>query len=399
MGRSWAAVIVAAGLGRRMKSRISKQYLTLHGKPIIAHTLSTFLKIDTLQSIIVVVAENDMNYANELLDRYDLNRDHVQLVTGGKERQHSVYRGLLQVQKQNLQPDYVLVHDGVRPFVTERSIRACMDATERNGAAILAIPVHDTIKQISNRHTVSHTPDRKSLWAVQTPQAFRYDILLEAYERAEQDGYLGTDDASLVERLGVDVHIVEGDENNIKITTPKDLQWGNWLINGGEEQVIRVGQGFDVHRFAEGRRCIIGGVDIPYEKGLAGHSDADVLLHAISDAILGAIGQGDIGRHFPDTDEQYKDADSAELLKQVWDMAASEGYILGNLDATIIAERPKMAPYIPQIVNRIAELLQSEPSKVNVKATTTERLGFIGQEEGIAAQVIVSLQKSQFDQE
>ena len=295
---------------------------------------------------------------------------------------------------QSLQADtkWVLVHDGVRPFVEEKHVLACMDAAEQHGAAILGIPLNDTVKQVDEHHLVLSTPDRRSLRAIQTPQAFRRSLLEDAHAAAVSDEFEGTDDAMLVERIGQPVKVVPGDVGNRKLTTPEDLAWSEWIKGRSHAGMIRVGHGFDVHRLTEGRPCIIGGIRIPHSKGLDGHSDADVLLHAITDAILGALGKGDIGRHFPDTDPAYKDADSAILLKKVWSMATQDGYRLGNLDATIMAERPKMAPHIPDMVRRIAQLLGADETVVNVKATTTERLGFTGREEGIAAQAVVCLQ-------
>ncbi|NGM85372.1 2-C-methyl-D-erythritol 2,4-cyclodiphosphate synthase [Paenibacillus sp. 7124] len=387
MANSVGVVVVAAGRGTRMGTAESKQYLMLQGKPIIVHTLELFQRHGLISEIVLVAGAEDLDRCRNWTEAYGLSKVKA-IVAGGTERQHSVYRGLGQ-----LSTEWVMVHDGVRPFVRPADIECCYEEAVRTGAAVLAVPVKDTIKQVDNRGSVLSTPDRRSLWAIQTPQTFRLSELLAAYEAADKDGFVGTDDSSLAERAGIEVAVVEGSYGNIKITTPDDLEYAEFTVRHKERGtgMIAVGQGFDVHQLVEGRPCIIGGVTIPYEKGLLGHSDADVLLHAISDAILGALGLGDIGRHFPDTDPAFKDADSLKLLEHVWALAKERGYRLGNVDSTIIAQKPKMAPYIPQMAEIIARALEAEPSQVNVKATTTEQLGFTGRGEGIAAQSIVCL--------
>lgn len=392
MRRKWAAVVVAAGKGKRMRRQEKKQYLTVGGKPVLAHTLEALGRIGPLTSIIVVVGEEDLERVRDYPRAYPGVPQPLQVVAGGAERQQSVYAGLLALEHTGV--EYVLVHDGVRPFLRKEAVEACMEQAERSGAAVLAVPVKDTIKRVDERGIILSTPDRDSLRAIQTPQAFRLSLLLEAHRAAAKGGYIATDDAILVERIGHAVHTVPGDERNMKITTPEDLAWSEWMLGRSEADMIRVGHGYDVHRLVSGRPCIIGGVHIPHDKGLDGHSDADVLLHAIADAVLGALAKGDIGRHFPDTDPTYKDADSAELLTKVWQMAKADGYRIANVDATVMAERPKLALHIPRIEERIAALLEAEPSRINVKATTSERLGFVGREEGIAAQAVVCLQKN-----
>jgi len=391
------AVIVSAGTGKRMNAAVSKQYMVIGGKPILVHALEAFQQCSAVDAIVLVVGAGDEAYAAELAETCGINKV-AAVVAGGAERQHSVRLGIDALARLHPEAEWVLVHDAARPLVTPELIERSLAAAAETGASIPAVPVKDTIKTADRTGTVTGTPERSSLWAVQTPQAFRVDLLLEAHRRAEADGFLGTDDAMLVERLGVRVKIAEGDYRNAKVTTPEDLELvSRWLgehLQGGEP-MIRVGQGFDVHAFAEGRRCIIGGVDIPFEKGLLGHSDADVLLHTVADAVLGALGLGDIGRHFPDTDEAFKDADSMKLLEQVWRMAKERGYSLGNADCTVIAQRPKMSPYVAQMAENIARVLEADPSLVNVKATTTERLGFTGREEGIAAQAVVCLVKNE----
>lgn len=258
--------------------------------------------------------------------------------------------------------------------MTKKIIEDTVEAVYEHKAAIVCVKPKDTIR------TAEDTLARDSLYIVQTPQAFRSDILIKAYEKAYKDGYYGTDDAGLVERIGIKPALVEGDYRNIKITTREDMP-----------TETRIGHGFDVHRLVRGRKCIIGGVDIPSEVGLLGHSDADVLLHAIADAILGAAGIGDIGEHFPDSDDTYKDADSLELLLQAYGLAKQQGYVVSNIDATVICEKPKLAPYKGKMQKNIAAVLGVAATQVNIKATTTEKLGFTGRSEGIAAEAVCIL--------
>jgi len=392
------AVVVSAGTGKRMGAAISKQYLPIGGKPIVVHALEAF-ETAKVTSIVLVVGADDVQFAQGLVKQYRLNKV-VAVVPGGTERQHSVRLGLEALARVFPDVAWVLVHDAARPLVTPEVMERCLEAAANgSGAAVPAVPVKDTIKSVNDDGVILATPERKSLWAVQTPQAFRYDLLWEAHQKAAAEQVLGTDDAMLVERLGIAVSISEGDYRNVKVTTPDDLAWVERLITarstklqtGVDPSMFRIGQGFDVHQLVEGRPCIIGGVHIPFEKGLLGHSDADVLLHAVADAVLGALGLGDIGQHFPDTDPAFKDADSLKLLEHVWGLARERGYALGNADCTILAERPKIAPHMAAICANIARALDADVSQVNVKATTTEKLGVPGRGEGIVAQATVLL--------
>ncbi|WP_394220046.1 bifunctional 2-C-methyl-D-erythritol 4-phosphate cytidylyltransferase/2-C-methyl-D-erythritol 2,4-cyclodiphosphate synthase [Halobacillus trueperi] len=393
--KKYTAIILAAGQGKRMLAGRNKQFLKIGNHPLICHTLSVFDQDEWCEELILVTNERERSQMEKLLKEYPL-RQSVHLVDGGAERQDSVFAGLQTVRNRKLP---VFIHDGARPFVPQELLHELSATVYEKEAALLAVPVTDTIKQKSD-HGLD-TLDRSTLWAAQTPQAFSYDLIYEAHERARKSRYYGTDDASLVERLDKEVAIVKGSYDNIKLTTPEDLHkaqaYLNNQTNGKVEDgpMFRVGQGFDVHQLTEGRPCIIGGIEIPHEKGLLGHSDADVLLHTIADACLGAIGEGDIGKHFPDTDPAFKGADSGKLLQHVWDIVTEHGYELGNMDCTVIAQAPKMAPYIEQIRENIASLLRVEPGRINVKATTTEKLGFTGRKEGIAAQAVVLLQNKQ----
>ncbi|MFG6117314.1 bifunctional 2-C-methyl-D-erythritol 4-phosphate cytidylyltransferase/2-C-methyl-D-erythritol 2,4-cyclodiphosphate synthase [Halobacillus sp. MO56] len=387
---NYTAIVLAAGQGKRMKAGRNKQFLLLDDKPLIIHTLSVFETDEWCKEIILVINENEQQSMQSLVKSYSFNTN-IRFAEGGKERQDSVYEGLRYVSDKSIP---VFIHDGARPFVEHQHLHELAEMTKQHEAALLAVPVTDTIKQRDDNKL--KTLERSSLWAAQTPQSFSYPLILQAHEQAKAAGYYGTDDASLVERMGKDVVVVQGSYDNMKLTTPEDKMKAQSQLTKynqtGDEEMFRIGQGFDVHQLAEGRKCIIGGVEIPHTKGLLGHSDADVLLHTVADACLGAIGEGDIGKHFPDTDEAFKDADSSQLLQQVWSLVQEKGYQLGNLDCTVIAQAPKMAPYIKEIRENIAALLATDMARINVKATTTEKLGFPGRGEGIAAQAVVLLQ-------
>ena len=375
-GRRIGAIIAAAGSGSRMGGDKPKQFLNVDGIPVIAKTYRAFADCDMIDVIYVVTGEDMMqqckNHMVPYLDTKQLKK-FGGIVSGGKERQDSVYNALIAVKEQG-GVDYVLIHDAARPFVTGKIIETTVKAAESRDAAIVCVRPKDTIR------TVDETLDRRSLMIVQTPQGFRFDLLMNAYEKAYADGYYGTDDASLVERIGVHPALVEGSYANIKLTTREDLP-----------SVTRIGKGFDVHRLVEERKCIIGGVDIPNKKGLLGHSDADVLTHAIMDALLGAAALGDIGRIFPDSDEQFKDADSIKMLEQVGYMIKEKGYGISNIDATVICERPKISPYVEEMIENIAKALKIDSDRINIKGTTTEKLGFTGRKEGIAAEAVCIL--------
>ena len=366
------AIITAAGKGSRMGASLPKQFLKIGTKTILELSVSPFQKADLVDEIIVITGEDSVDFCKELCKGFSKVRD---VIPGGKERQDSVYKGI-----SLLDDGYVLVHDGARPYVTEEVIMGVLEGVEQMGAAVCAVPVKDTIRQQSEEG--GKTLKRSELYSVQTPQGFEVELIKEAFEKAYQDGFYGTDDASLVDRLGKEVAVTMGSYANIKITTKEDMP-----------VEVRIGTGFDVHRLVEDRKCIICGVDIPFEKGLLGHSDADVALHALMDAMLGAAAMGDIGKHFPDTDPKYKGISSIKLLKYVNEFIAEEGYRLGNADVTIMAQKPKMLPHIQKMRENIAEALNVPVGAINVKATTTEKLGFVGREEGIAAEAVCILNR------
>ncbi len=382
-------IIAAAGQGKRMRSGKNKVLLPLADKAVLLHTVLAAMAVADVSYVVVTAASEEIEAMHTLLTAYGLPVP-WQIVAGGTERQHSIANALAFVPDS---VDIVVVHDGARPLAGTHLFAQVIAAARQNNAAIAAVPVKDTIKSADSDGWVASTPDRSKLWSVQTPQAFDAALLKKAYAQAAEDAYIGTDDASLVERLGVRVQIVQGDYQNIKITTPDDIMFAETILAKRQEAVkmIRAGIGYDVHRLVPGRKLILGGMDIPYELGLDGHSDADVLLHAIKDALLGAAALGDIGRHFPDTDGRYKGISSMALLAEVRTILGSHGYTVNNIDATIVAQRPKLAPYITQMNENIAKTLGTDINRVNVKATTTEGLGFAGQGQGIAAYAAVTI--------
>ena len=368
-----AAIIGAGGSGRRMAAPVPKQFLKIHGRTILEMSVDRFARMTAVDEIIVVVPSGYGDHCRELLG------DGVSIVEGGQERQDSIYAAVrLLSQKGLVADDIVLIHDGVRPFVTADIIENVIAAAAESGAAIAAVPTRDTI-----RHLDEGTLDRSRLYNVQTPQGFRCSMITEAFQQAYADGFYGTDDASLVERLGVRVEIVQGSEENIKITTRADLR-----------SEMRVGTGFDVHRLVQGRKLVLGGVEIPYELGLLGHSDADVLIHALMDAMLGAAALGDIGKLFPDNDPDYEGISSIILLEKVRSSLDDAGYTLANADITVICQKPKLADFIDRIRDNLADALAVSRDVISVKATTTEKLGFTGRGEGIAAEAVCMIKET-----
>ena len=425
--RKVTAVIVAAGSARRMGG-INKQYAELAGMPVLARSVAAFDNDPFVDEIVIVARSGEEDRCRrDIVEKYGFRRVSA-VVPGGAERQDSVRAALGVVfggaagreagscgsevsdggggRNDGRDVGLVLVHDGARPLVPRTVIDAVIDGCAARGAAIPAVSVKDTIKQIhlsDNGAVVSFTPERSLLRAVQTPQGFDAALLMRAYDACAPDTAV-TDDASLVEALGAPVYIVDGDEMNIKITTPSDLGRAEQLLNGSSAddpgindpvaaaaRVPRTGMGYDVHAFAENRKLILGGVNIPHDRGLLGHSDADVLIHAVMDALLGAAALGDIGKHFPDTDLRYKGISSLLLLGHVSELLSSHGWTIVNIDVTVIAQRPKIAPHIPQMKKIMAEVLKISESQINIKGTTTERLGFTGREEGIASQAVASI--------
>jgi 2-C-methyl-D-erythritol 4-phosphate cytidylyltransferase/2-C-methyl-D-erythritol 2,4-cyclodiphosphate synthase len=348
-----------------------------------------FQKSDVISEIVLVVPQDDIAYVRkQIVEKYDLTKV-AAVVAGGNERQDSVRNGLRAIA---VQCDVVMVHDGVRPFVTEAMIAQVAAAAFDGGAASMGVKAKDTIKETTDENMVTGTLPRRNLWQTQTPQAFQYGLLCRAFEAAARDKFYGTDDASLVERTGAKVRMIAGSYGNIKITTPEDLLVAEALMmeKMKEQIIMRSGLGYDSHRFAPDRKLILGGVEIPFDRGLAGHSDADALLHAVCDALLGMAGAGDIGRHFPDSDPAYKNISSLILLERVKQIIEAKGMSINNIDVTVMTEKPRLAPYAEAIAASIAGTLNIPEAVVNIKAKTNESMGFVGREEGIAVLAIAN---------
>ena len=383
------AIIPAGGSGKRLGADVAKQYLFLNSLPVLVHTLNVFQKSDAIDDIILVVPKDHLvSVRKQIIEKYALTKVSA-IVAGGNERQDSVRNGLGAITKPC---DIVIVHDGVRPFVTDDIIVQVARAAAEEGAASIGVPAKDTIKETTGENIVTVTLPRRNLWQTQTPQAFQYDLLCRAYEAATRDNYYGTDDASLVERMGAQVRMIAGSCENIKITTPEDLIMAEALMKEKikEKIIYRSGLGYDSHRFISDRKLILGGVEIPFDRGLAGHSDADALLHAVCDSLLGMAGCGDIGRHFPDTDPAYKNIASLILLARVKQIIEAKGLSINNIDVTVMAEKPKLAPYAAMMASNIARTLNISETVVNIKAKTNEGMGFVGRQEGIAVLAIAS---------
>lgn len=381
------AIIPAGGSGKRLGAPVAKQYLLLNSLPVLVHTVRVFQKADVISDVVLVVPPDDIEpVRKQVVEKYGLTKVSA-VVAGGHERQDSVMNGLRAVAAAC---DVVIVHDGVRPLVTEAMIVQVAAAAAEGGAASIGVPVKDTIKETTDENMVRGTIPRRNLWQTQTPQAFQYDLLCRAYEAAVSDHYYGTDDASLVERLGAQVRMITGSYENIKITTQEDLILAEAFMRDkmNEQQICRSGLGYDSHRFVLGRKLILGGVDIPFDRGLAGHSDADALTHAVCDALLGMAGAGDIGRHFPDTDNAYKNISSLILLERVKEIMEVRGISINNIDVTVLMEKPKLAPYAAEITANMAEILKIPETAVNIKAKTNEGMGSVGRQEGVAVLAI-----------
>ena len=389
-------IIPAGGIGTRLKQSQPKQLLKLAGKPILARTCQVFLDIETVREVVVVVPAShyqaSINALQTHLDPTDFGR--LVFTIGGSTRQDSVRAGLARLSGS---VSLVLVHDGARPLVDRATIERCLEGARTFGAAIAAIPVKDTLKLADLDATIVQTVDRTRIWQAQTPQAVRRELLERAYAEADRIGLTGTDEASLLEAASIPVQLVEGSERNLKITHPEDMRLAETLLR--EDQPMKIGHGFDAHRLAHDRKLILGGVSIDFELGLEGHSDADVVAHALTDALLGALGAGDIGRHFPDSDPQYKGIDSLLLLERVQQLAQQHGYAIGNADITVVCQRPRLAPHLAAMQTNLARCCRVDPAAINIKATTTEHMGYTGRGEGIAAHAVVLLRSDHGNQE
>lgn len=378
------AVVVAAGRGVRMGAAVNKVLLPLCGEPVIRHAVRAFCEADEIDGVVVVASADETEQMRAALCGLEKV---CAIVPGGSTRQESVKNGLDALPKE---ARIALVHDGARPLISRELIARCIRQTEDCGSAVVCTPVTDTVK-VEKDGCVVRTLDRSQLRAVQTPQCFFAGELKAAYEVAARDGVSVTDDASVMEHAGHSVHLLESSEVNFKLTTPEDLRRAEDII--GERRFMqrlpRTGFGYDVHKLVSGRRLILCGKEIPWEKGLDGHSDADVAVHALMDALLGAACLGDIGRLYPDNDPAFEGADSMKLLADVLRRVKDAGYAVVHADVTIVAQKPKLMPYMDEMRRNLENAMPG--AQVNVKATTTERLGFEGRGEGISAQAVATI--------
>ncbi len=379
-----ALVVVAAGRGARLGAEGPKQYLHCAGKPLLAHTLEALAGAWPFSEVIVAIREEDRSLYDEALTHLTPNAAAALAppAIGGATRQESVLAGLEALAA--AEPDIVLVHDAARPFPTRELVARAVRAAEDHGAAAPGTPLSDTVKQVDGQGRVLATPPRAALRAVQTPQAFRFALILKAHRRAAAQGVADlTDDVAVAEWAGAPAYVFEGDPGNGKVTTMQDFSAAEARLAGAANET-RVGQGFDVHAFAPGDHVWLCGVKVPHDQALSGHSDADVALHALADAIYGALAEGDIGAHFPPSDPQWKGAASHVFLAHAAARVRARGGVIVGLDATLICEAPKIGPHREAMRARVAEIAGLDVGRVAVKATTTERLGFAGRREGIA---------------
>lgn len=387
-------VIVSGGISSRF-GPADKQTAELRGLPVFAHSLSVFHDSPLVDSIVVVFSPGNIEQGRAFIDNREFPKV-VAVVEGGDRRQDSVRNGLETLLEAG-GFDYVAVHDGARPFVSESILERGLAAARESDAAVAAVPSKDTIKLVDDDRRVIDTPKRDGLWSVQTPQLFRADLLKRAHQEITEDV---TDDASMVERLGEIVTVFEGDYANIKITTPEDLRVAEALYDlrtgqpAADQSAQRWGIGFDGHKLTGGGPLRLGGIDVPFEMSLAGHSDGDVLLHAIASALLGAAGLGDLGSHFPSSDPKWKGVDSAQFVTAVLAMYEPLGWEVDHLDATIIAQRPRLSDHVAAMRDKIAGILGIPVDNVNIKVTSTDHVGAIGAGEGIAAQAVATIRRS-----
>ena len=375
------AIIVAAGRGHRLGGEIPKQYLDVGGMPILRRSVNVFLENPTIDHIQVIIHPDDLELYNSAVGDLDLPPP----VHGGETRQQSVLKGLEAIS--DLMAEYVYIHDAARPFLKQSTLNKLISEVEEHGAAIPALSVTDTIKYMA-ADSIQNTIDRSFLYRAQTPQAFRYKAIYMAHRRHENNDL--TDDSAIAEQSGLKVRIIPGREDNFKITTEDDLKKAHIMTQSSYTDV-RIGYGLDVHAFEACDHVILGGVKIPHGKKLKGHSDADVAMHAITDALLGAMALGDIGEHFPPSDKKWKDASSDIFLKHAVKLIDDADGVIANIDLTIICEEPKIGPHRDKIRDKLSEIIDLDMGRISVKATTTEKLGFTGNGEGIMAQAVATI--------
>lgn len=384
------AVIVAGGRGSRFGSDLPKPLVPLGHRPLVSYSLETFEHSPDVASIVLVCGEDWLNQADELGKRWAPSKL-FKVIHGGAERADSVRAGLDNLPKNC---KIVAIHDAARPFVTRQLISETLTVLDRCHGAVPGLPLWDTLRL--HEQGISHgVRDRNRYILTQTPQCFRRDILVEAINKAHRDGFKGTDDAAYVERLpGTRIAVIDGAPGNFKITNQDDLDRARAMLENGKSTAFRCGEGFDAHRLVFGRPLILGGETIPFNKGLEGHSDADVLCHAIGDALLGAAALGDLGEHFPVNDPAYKGISSITLLEKIRDMVGGAGFSICNVDATLILQKPKIASYRGKMITNISDVLKVDPERVSIKATTTEGMGPEGRGEGISCRAVVMVRQN-----
>lgn len=378
-------ILLAGGKGTRMNASVNKVLLDLCGKPVIQRSAEAFSSV--ADNMIVVCRPEDQPVIEKTLS-HSVFPFPVRFASGGRTRQESVLNGLRLLSPIN--DDILLIHDGARCLVSPDLISRVIESARKYGTGIPGIPATSTFKICNEEHYILQTPDRSNLYEIQTPQGFSAGIFIPAALKAADDGIDCTDDAGILEYYHLPVRVVPGSSQNIKLTEPEDMSRATSILKG-DTIGMRIGMGYDVHRFSDGRKLILCGVDIPFSQGLLGHSDADVALHALMDSMLGACALGDIGKHFPDTNNQYKDISSLILLKETNRIIGEAGYKVSNADITIVAQKPKLLPFIPQMTETVANTLGIPLNTVNVKATTTEKLGFEGRMEGISAYAVCTV--------
>ena len=395
-----AALIVAAGRGHRVGGPLPKQYRQLAGRAVLGHSVQRFASHPRIDRVRVVINPADRTLYDEAVRESDGAADAALLapVAGGETRQDSVWNGLESLAESP--PDLVLIHDGARPLVSAGVIDGALDALEGHDGALPAIAVSDSLKRaVPGSVVITGAVPREGLWRAQTPQGFRFPAILDAHRAAA--GSVLTDDAAVAEQAGLSVVLTPGDEDNLKITTEQDFARAERILAAEGGRVVaaaaeaafetRVGMGFDVHRFGPGDHLMLGGVAVPHTQGVISHSDGDVVLHAIVDALLGAMAAGDIGTHFPPTDEAWRDAESALFVAHALKLLAERGGQLSHVDVTVICQRPRIGPHRVAMLARLSDVLDLDPARISLKATTTERLGFTGRGEGIAAQAVATV--------
>lgn len=379
-------VVLAAGRGTRSGLTENKVFFRWQGRSVLSRCLDALAASGAYDGAVLVLSEDDLPRYREIVQAEGENPLVRCIALGGKTRRESGYNGL-QALPEGV--EIVSVHDAARPFVTAEIVRATIEDARKYGSGVISTPLVDTIKHVDPATGRVTTPERAALRAVQTPQSFKCEMLRSAHARAMKEGLEVTDDAMLFEHEYGTVHLSDapGAEKNVKLTKPEDFR----RLAGTPP--LRIGSGYDAHRLKEGRKLVLCGVEVPHDRGLDGHSDADVAVHALMDALLGALGEGDIGRHFPDSDPQYRGISSMLLLEQVMQRVQARGYRVENADVTIVAQKPKLAGFIPQMRANIAAALSVDVDCANVKATTTEHMGFEGEEIGISAQAVALLSR------